>query len=138
MVDSLQGQGPANKNYTFFNISPAHLIKYILLPKSDLTNFDKLRFNTSYIGNLSFHKEDNNFDFYLIEGDIYRGDAISYLVNDTLTDFKINVGDQFQVDRDSLVSKGLLQKPYSNTIEYTNILKKQIEYWNGGKFKDMY
>lgn len=135
---SLNGQGPANKNYKFEGVSQDSSLKYVLLPKTDLTNFDRLRFNKMEIGALNFIKEEKQFDFSLIEGDKTRGAGISYLVDPELKEFKIFIGDKFQVERDTMVAKGLLPKPYSNTKEYINILKKQIKYWDGEEFKRIY
>ena len=138
-IDNLEGQGPADNTYSFIGIPSAKLNKYILLPKTDLTDYYKMRFNTLQRYILLYDERDKNFSFSSSEGDPSKFDAgISYKVNNKLTDINIFIGDSFQVIRDSLVAKGLLNKPYSNTKEYLYILKKQIKYWDGKEFKRMY
>ncbi len=46
----------------------------------------------------------------------------------------LDCGDDFQKKRDSLVVKGILNPPLTNTTEYFDSLKKQLRYWNGAKF----
>ena len=138
-VDKIEGQGPSDKDYTFLGFQRARLNKYILLPKSDLTDFYGVRFNTTPRTRLFYDQSIHYFNFSLMEGNPSKFDAgITYSVNDSLSSVNISIGDQFQVMRDSLVAKGLLHKPYSNTKEYVNILKKQIKYWDGKEFKRMY
>ena len=137
-VDSINGQGPANGKYTFLNIKKAKLNHYILLPKTDITDYFKTRFNINPRGSLIL-MDNKYYEFTLIEGkpDLIEN-GIVYDIGKTFSNIKISIGDTFQVFRDSLVSSGKLHKPYSNTQEYTNILKKQIKYWDGKEFKSMY
>ncbi len=138
-VDNIGGQAPSFGGYKFIGIPPAKLNKYFLLPKTDLTEYYKLRFNTVGRGGIFFNNRDNNFRFIIGEGDPSKYDTgIEYIVSSKLSDFRIFISDKFQVIRDSLVSKGLLSKPYSNTEEYIDILKKQIKVWNGKGFSSVY
>jgi len=138
-VDSLKGQGLADKAYFFIGIQQAKLNKYILIPKSDLTDYYKMRFNNFGGYEISYDERDKYFNFTTIEGDPLKNAAsISYKANNKLTDIRIFISDKFQVIRDSLVANGKLHLPYSNTQEYTNILKKQIKYWDGERFKNLF
>lgn len=137
-ADSINGQAPALKNYTFYDIPEAKLNKFILLPRTDLSMFDKQRYSSFTFGSLLYQKEDKQFVFSTIEGDGYRRAGLMYKVNKDLSAFNIFIGDKFQVERDTLVAKGLIAPPYSNTKEYVKILKNQIKYWDGKEFIKMY
>lgn len=138
-ADSLNGQGPAKRDYTFFNVPKAKLNHFILLPKTDLNDYYKLRFNLAVRGDFIFLKEAKSYEFSLIEGlPVIPASSIMYDVKSDFSNIKISVGDTFQVVRDSLIAKGYLDKPYSNTKEYVSILKKQIKYWDGKEFRKMY
>ncbi len=60
--------------------------------------------------------------------------GLSYQMSYNMKDFNIVIGNEFRVKRDSLVIKGKLKPPLTDTDEYCNILKSKIKYWNGKEF----
>jgi hypothetical protein len=59
---------------------------------------------------------------------------MDYRLKSNLKDFNIYVGSSFRVVRDSLVAKGFLKEPYTDTREYINLQKSKILYWQDGKW----
>ena len=54
--------------------------------------------------------------------------------NKNLNFLWVDCADNAQQLRDSLVAKRVLSPPFTNTNEYFEILRKQIQYWDGEKF----
>jgi hypothetical protein len=57
-----------------------------------------------------------------------------YRLNVNNLDINIFIDDSYRLLRDSLVSKGKLNPPFTDTKEYINNLKNQILYWQDGKW----
>ena len=51
-----------------------------------------------------------------------------------LKDLDIVISNQFRVLRDSLVAQGKLNKPYTDTEDYKNIIKSNLLYWKDGNW----
>jgi len=131
-INEIKGQLPAEGKYKFKDLPLTKLNSYVLLPKSDLNSYFKLRFNTNEY--LLLYSSNKYFLFYLNEGKTFDSYNILYRFDKGFKLLLLDPGDYFRVVRDSLVSEGKLQPPYTDTPEYKEILKKQIRYWNGKKF----
>ncbi len=137
-LDQLNGQTPTlDNNYYYLNKKIAKFNQYLLLPKSDYNDYFKQRFNIIPRGNFAYQSDLNKFIFSIYEGEAENPDSFcgyTININPALNKFDIFIGDEFHVRRDSLVAKGLLKPPYTNTNAFVNILKNQVRYWNGEKF----
>ncbi len=136
-LNELNGQTPTTDKYYYANKKTAHFNKYVLLPKSDYNDYYKCRFNFLLRGTLIFHSDINKFIFTIYEGDpSYTNTIGSYRIDfdSNLENCGIIIGDDIHVKRDSLVVKRLLNPPYTNTKEFTDILSNQVRYWDGEKF----
>ncbi len=51
-----------------------------------------------------------------------------------LKDIDIIIDSEFRILRDSLVAKGVLKSPYTDTEEYKAILKQNTLYWKNGNW----
>jgi len=60
--------------------------------------------------------------------------CIWYQVDYNLKNINVVIDNRFRVMRDSLVAHGKLSLPYTDTKEYTDIIKSKILYWNDGKW----
>ena len=131
-IDKISGQTPSPKRYEFNNIKKAKLIEFILLPVSD---YGRLNTRSNFVPHsvLFFKKNSGHFEFLTCE-DYYHKVTFHYAFDKYLNFKWVDSGDNSQVIRDSLVTKGTLQKPFTNTNEYFEILRKQIQYWDGEKF----
>jgi len=79
------------------------------------------------IKEIGFHILEGN---HLTDGNIeyrYRFDKDLNLI---LTDYT----DTFLMARDKLVKSGELNPPLTNTVEYKNILGRQLRFWDGEGF----
>ncbi len=134
-MNKLGGQTPAPPNYTFYNMKAASLNSFILLPISDYGRY-YFRWNMPAPASLQYSSVNNQFKFDVDEGvgNISDMAALSYVFDNKLNFEFISCDDRFQVQRDSLVAKGVLKPPYTNTPGYFNSLRNQIKYWIGNKF----
>ncbi len=57
---------------------------------------------------------------------------MDYQLKSNLKDFNIYVSSSFRVVRDSLVAKGFLKEPYTDTREYIELQESKILYWKDG------
>jgi len=134
-LNKIEGTAPAPENYRFIGKELTDFDSYILLPKSDVTDYVNSRYNIPFAGPFTISnqlyvalKESNNNIKSHYEY------IIGYSFNNNFDCTDVIIGDNFRTHRDSLVVTGDLNYPLSNTIEYRNNLKKQISYWNGEEF----
>lgn len=86
-------------------------------------------------GYLYFKERSSEFNFQIAEYDsLMHTHFLIYRCNQNMSDFNIDCDDEFQIFRDSLVTKGILKPPLTYTPEYFRGLKEQIRYWNGREF----
>ena len=131
-IESLSGQTPSPERYKFINKPLAKVNQFILLPNSD---YGKLyaRSNSVAHQHLYFKERNEEFETATIDGSD-KGVLFYYGFDKYLNLRWIDCGDDAQLARDSLVAKGVLNKPFTNTNEYFELLRKQIQYWDGEKF----
>ena len=134
-TDRLNGRAPSAEFYRLYNFDIAKLNKYILLPKTDLNNYTKQRYNMVAIGMLDYIPTTESFYFPVKEGngmDLIM--SLYYRFNSNLTRVFINPGDEGAVSRDGLIAEGILKPPLTNTLEFVNDLIGRIKEWNGKRF----
>lgn len=131
-IGNLDGQTPAPPRYIFNNLPSAEINSFLLLPHTDYGKLE-CRSNTVLPHHLNFNKHSEEIEVTTFDG--YKQPVMMYYgFNNRLNYLWMDCGDSAQQLRDSLVAKGLLQEPYTNTNEYFEILRKQFEYWDGDKF----
>lgn len=124
-LSNLNGQLPTGHNYAFQGIGMAKYNKMVLLPKSDYAEYMNARFNPVLKGGLSFNNKE--FTLCTIEDiDANSRTSLNYRFDVNLNFNDVECSDVFQVKRDSLVAQNKLSKPFTNTIEYENILRSEI------------
>ncbi len=134
-ADKLNGQLPAAEGYEFLNIKPADPDQYVLLPKSDFTDFMQIRFNAPEVGALYLDKVKGEILIYVLEG--YPGNnfgGVSYRFTKDLQLISVNFSDAFIEKRDALVKAGKIKGPLTRTKEFEESLVSQLRYWDGKKF----
>ncbi len=132
--DSLYGRGPAIYRYVFPGKKPYKFIHFFMIPNSDYNNFMNMRYPLTYINDFNYTEKTKNFKFSVFQGPISDNLTVNYRVGHNFKIKDIVIPDQFRVARDSLVARGFLSPPYTDTKEYVKILKDQIRYWDGEKF----
>ena len=136
-LNELNGQTPTIDKYYYVNKKTAHFNEYVLLPKSDYNDYYKRRFNFLLRGDLVFQSDINKFIFTIYEGNpTYPNTLGGYRIDfdRNLENCGIIIGDDIHVKRDLLVAKELLNQPYTNSKEFTDVLLNQVKYWDGEKF----
>ncbi|RPI75125.1 MAG: hypothetical protein EHM47_03480 [Ignavibacteriales bacterium] len=132
-INKLNGQSPAPPRYAFKNIPLADFNSYVVLP---ITDYCKLffRYNTPEPGSLVFYQDTKEFNFTVIEGGGRNIAYLNYRFTNDLKFLMLDCSDDAQQKRDSLVARGILKPPFTNTNEYYLILRDQLRYWDGEKF----
>lgn len=128
---NLKGEGPCNKFYDFEGLEVTEFRNYLFLPKSDFTFYKNIRYDTPIIGQLD--RRGRYYDFAILQDypPYYSHGEIIYSVRSDFQKINVNVDDRFHMLRDSLVHAGAMDPPLTNTIEYRELLKEQIRYWDG-------
>jgi len=129
------GQIPSTDEYRLFNIKEAEVTNLFLLPKTDFAGFNHLRWSGLNSTNLVVEQNTKTVSFGSIETPNAIKAGISYNWKFNTNEFIISIGGtEFRVERDSLVAQGKLQKPFTDTWEYRQIIHDQILEWNGKDF----
>jgi hypothetical protein len=139
-IDSLTKVRPSTTDYTIKNFPIGEFLTYIRIPKTDFTKSKNMRMSGIERGTLLDETIEKLYRFIILVNDQREDGSIWVKLDYNLKDFDIVIGDQFRVNRDSLVVKGMLNKPYTDTEEYKNIFKSNILYWKNGdwvKRKDL-
>ncbi len=132
-VERMNGQLPCAPGYEFINMETANPDQYLLLPKTDFTDFYQTRFNIPTALYLDLSK--NEILIYVMEGDVlsdYGG--VAYRFTKELKLISVSFGDAFIEKRDALVEAGNIKGPFTRTKEFERSLISQIRYWDGKRF----
>lgn len=133
-LNQLYGKSPAPERYSFKGMDLAKFNAYVLLPLSDYGKY-YFRYNFPDYGSFEYYPKSKEFGFFVWEGDAsLNGAILVYRFNKKMQLTMLDCGDDFQKKRDSLVVKGILNPPLTNTTEYFDSLKKQLRYWDGTIF----
>lgn len=123
-VDKMKGQTPAPDRYVFKNIPLAELNRFILLPHTD---YGKYYHRTNVVQLNGLYYTPGSKEFVVITNDgIESPISFNYGFDNNLNFLWVDCGDNAQTMRDSLVTKGILNPPLTNTDEYFEILKNEI------------
>ena len=137
-LDKLDGYRLTVPDYIIKNKSESKTIFYIRFPKNDFERYIGMRTSSIEIASLSFLESDSLIRFltnsFTDRSMINKLALIEYQLKPNLLDFDLYVGSGFRVLRDTLVAKGMLNEPYTDTKEYIEIQKQNILYWHKGKW----
>ncbi len=131
-LKNLKGQTPSIKSYLFKNIPIGNFTKYFLFKKTDICRLFENRYNGT-VGTF-FRYDVETYNVGVDEGypNILVGPV--YVINQTLDSAWLQIGDDLQFIRDSLIIKGKLTPPFTNDKLYEEILISGIKEWNGQEF----
>ncbi len=122
---------PTKNNYLLNDISLSKMKYNLRLPKTDYDNYNESRTPVYFEGSFSYSPDTKKFtlatDINKPQHDLQIGYEIS--INNNQIDIDIVIGSSFRVIRDSLVAKGKLNLPYTDTEEYKEKIKNSILYW---------
>lgn len=133
-IDSLLKMRPTTEDYFLRNMSVAEMKVYIRFPKIDYDYYKQIRTPTIISANFSDSQSQQEYRFSVGENAKIEIPNLSYKINYNLKDIDVIVTSGFRVRRDSLVAKGILNPPFTDTEEYKNIIKSNILYWKNGKW----
>jgi len=131
-IDKMNGQTPAPDRYIYKGIPATEISKFILLPHTDYGKHF-WRSNSVPSQHLVFVQHSKEFELATLEGSD-KPILFYYRFDKNLNFLWVDCADNAQQLRDTLVVRGILNHPFTNTNEYFEILRKQIEYWDGRKF----
>jgi hypothetical protein len=135
-LEKLSGYRLSTPEYDIKNKIRAQLDFYIRLPKTDYDDFIGNNVLGLTQGSLSYNSKEKFIRFTThTHGKLWGDESIicfHFTLSDNFKDFNISIADQFKVHRDSLVTRGILKKPYTNTKDYVELYKQGILYWKNG------
>jgi hypothetical protein len=137
-LDQLDGYRPTVPSYIIKDKKESLPIFYIRIPKLDYENFMGFRSSGIDFGSLTYIANDSLIRCGTLShrdpSMIDRLPLMDYRLKSNLKDFNIYVSSSFRVVRDSLVARGFLKEPYTDTREYIELQKSKILYWKNGKW----
>ncbi|MCJ7552964.1 MAG: hypothetical protein MUO34_03680, partial [Ignavibacteriaceae bacterium] len=133
-IDKINGKLPSSGTREFVGLKPAEVNEYVLLPNTDYTLILSGNYNTTMWGYIWISEDGTRINNFLLEGTRPDQKVILIELDGKLNVTQIDPSLEFEIARDSLVSKGKLSLPYTHTEEYQKILYNQIEYWDGERF----
>lgn len=125
---------PTQDEYLIKSYPIADMMVYIRFPKTDFDNLFEDR-TPGYQTN-SLIRQDNfkKFSFVATIPEKYPEAGLGYEVDYNFKNINVVIDSDFRVQRDTLVAKGILKLPFTDTEEYKNIIKSNILYWKNGKW----
>lgn len=136
--DQFDGYRPTIQSYIIKGKKESIPVFYIRIPKLDYENFMGFRSSGIDFGSLTYLKTDKLIRCgtlsYRDPSMLDRLPLMDYQLESNLKEFNIYVSSSFRVVRDSLVAKGFLKEPYTDTREYIELQKSKILYWKNGKW----
>ena len=134
-VNKLNGQLPAAEGYQFLNIDKAVPDQYVILPKTDFTDYYHMRFNVPLRSGFYIDKGKDELLISIMEGDLNRNyGGITYRFSKALKFISVSFSDGLIEKRDALVKAGRIKGPLTRTREFEQSLVSQLRYWDGKKF----
>lgn len=133
-ADTLTQVIPSTKEYNIKSFPSADLMSYIRIPKNDFENYNGVRITGIGRGSLFDDLSEKKYRFAKYCDDDEMSGYLWMKLDYNLMDFDIIVDNQFRVIRDTLVAKGELRLPYTDTEEYKNIIKNNMLYWKNSKW----
>ena len=137
-IDNLSGTNYSTPEYYFIGKNPSKLSNCLFLPKTDYSVYKKQYINLFTSGSLKDQVNENLYTFNIKEGDINEESVLIYKLNYDFNDIQIIVNSNLRVRRDSLVAGGILKYPFTDTKEYTELLKSSILSWDGKNIKNKF
>jgi hypothetical protein len=133
-LDSLEGQSPTDDRHKFLNKPMAKFSEYIITPNSDYSLYLKLGHSSLMNNSIQDSPARKRIVFSSLEG---KAESMASIAYEFTYDFKkvdVIISSSFEFQRDPLVQASILNKPFSNTIEFCELMKSQIEVWDGKGF----
>ena len=134
----MDGYRPTIPSYINKDKKKSNPIFYIRIPKLDFENFMGFRTSGIEFASLMYIQNDSLIRCgtlsYRDRSMIDRLPLMDYRLESNLKDFNIYVSSSFRVVRDSLVAKGFLKEPFTDTREYIDLQRNKILYWQNGKW----
>ncbi len=133
-LDTLNTMRPTTNPYLLNNLRPARMEYYVRLPKTDYDLYYEKRTPHFLYGSFNYRADLKKFIFATDVNKPRSDLQVGYEIIPTKNVIDIVIGSSFRVIRDSLVAKGKLNPPYTDTEAYKEIMKNNILYWNDGKW----
>ncbi len=131
-INKLNGQTPNKLLKLFNNLPIADFKEYILIGKTDISNFASQRFNIVQYANVDIFTGD--FVINTLEARIKQPIGLVYRINKNFDKITPQIGDEYLYIRDNLINEGKLNPPFTNDKEYEKMLINGIKEWNGKEF----
>jgi len=133
-IDTLNVSRKSIDDYFIFNYPEAKTLAYVRFPKTDVDIYFETRIPGVSQGSFYYDYVKQAFRFSTYNDDIGENAHLWIEVDKSLIDVNVIVDNQYRVLRDTLVAKGKLNSPLTDTKEYKQIYKDNILYLQHGKW----
>jgi len=133
-IDTLTKVRPTTEEYLIRGYPIAEMLSYMRFPKTDYDIYRKMRMPAIHYNTFLDNPAQKYFQFIVSTDYSQEVSALWYQVDYNLKDVNVIVDNNFRVIRDSLVAKGILHLPYSDTPEYVEKIKSKILYYKDGEW----
>ncbi len=130
-LSELKGQAPTTDEYKLINIKDAHLLHCFVFPNTDFSKYMQQRYSSTRYRCLEFDYESKDIRFYTLEAGSENKGIVIYNWYYEKNNFDLAIGSDLRLMRDTLVAHGKLPLPYTDTKEYRELLRSQIQAWDG-------
>ena len=129
-TNKLFGTNYSTNDYKFIGMNSSQLDNCLFLPKTDYSIYKREYINQFSSGTLVDNANESKLMFNIREGNTEENAVLVYKLAYDFKNIDIIVNSNLRVRRDSLVAKGILKMPFTDTKEYTEMLKSQILIWD--------
>lgn len=125
---------PTIDEYLIKNYPTAQMKVYMRFPKTDYDNYfnqptPQINFET-----INYDNYENEYRFNFNRYNNIEASTICFHIKSDFKEVALFIESRFRVLRDSLVAQGRLNLPFTDTEDYKNIIKNNIQYWEDGKW----
>lgn len=129
-IDSNYVSRKTTEDYYLYEFPEAKMLTYIRFPKTDLDKHLDVRIPGVTQGSFYYNEAQHNFNFATETEDRVLNSHLWIGVKKDLSDINVIVDNRYRVLRDTLVVKGKLNLPYTDTDEFKQDYKNKILYLN--------
>ncbi|HOJ06134.1 MAG: hypothetical protein HND40_14140 [Ignavibacteriota bacterium] len=133
-IDTLTKVRPTTEKYLIRNYPIADMKAYIRFPKTDYEIYHQTRTPSLVTGSFSDEEQSRKYTFGFAKNKDNSEPTISFRIDYNFKDIDLVILSSYRVQRDTLVARGILKPPYTDTKEYCNLIKSKLLFYKNGKW----
>jgi len=133
-IDTLTKVRPTTEKYLIRNYPIADMKAYIRFPKTDYEIYHQDRTPSLVTGSFSDEEQSRKYAFAFAKSTDNSEPTISFRIDYNFKDIDLVILSSYRVQRDTLVARGILKPPYTDTKEYCSLIKSKLLFYKNGKW----